>query len=115
MQHYQGGARLQQHFDENSPPLLDFPLFQVPLLTAEALRRGDIAPNSLVRVVGMVQDSWEQEYYPSVVPSAQGSSTLTYGAFRDTVAADVALPAGTDLSKLLMGRCDQLLTSNTLL
>lgn len=38
-------------------------LVQVPLLTADAIASGRIAPNSLVRYVGMVQSMYEPEVY----------------------------------------------------
>ena len=83
----------------------------MPLLTADALRRGAIPPNSLVRVVGMVQDAFNPEYYPCAVPVAPsgaatgGPRAVTYGAFRDTLSANAALEHGADLSHALMSRC----------
>lgn len=86
-------------------------LARVPLLTADALRRGAVAPNSLVRVVGQVQDSFDVELYPAVVPAPSGPGQLegrgavTYCAFRDTVSEAQQLPAGADFARSLMSRC----------
>lgn len=77
-------------------------LAAVPLLTGDALRRGALPPNSLVRVVGQVQDTFEPEMYPAVV---QLAGAPAFGAFHDTMPADAVLPPGAELHRALMSRC----------
>lgn len=83
-------------------------LAQVPLLTGDALRRGTLAPNSLVRVIGQVQDTFEPEMYPAVVhlPESAGASAAVphFGAFHDTMPLGAIMPSGMDLHKSLMSR-----------
>lgn len=56
----------------------------IPILTPEAFRAGACAPNSLVRVSGMIQDLWPPEWYAETVATSDG--TVATGLFRDTIA-----------------------------
>jgi hypothetical protein len=86
---------------------------QVPLLTADNLRTGRLAPNSLVRVVGQVQDTMDAEMYPAVMPTTDHSSSsgssgsgITYCAFKDTLRTPAGgAPSGPAMWRVLMDRC----------
>jgi hypothetical protein len=64
----------------------------LPLLTRAGYWGGGLAPNSLVRVVGMVQDMFASEFYAPVRTARDGARVSA--AFRDTLACDDELDAG---------------------
>ena len=77
----------------------DTALSHVPLLTASALRRGALPVDSLVRYVGMVQDSFDPEWFTATARRVDGSSQqLVPCAFRD------ALPDGFEVDQTILER-----------
>jgi hypothetical protein len=50
-------------------------LLQIPLVTQESMNRGDIKPDTLVRYRGMVQDTFDSEFCPSVYKGSDSAGS----------------------------------------